>query len=386
MPTKNIAGSAVLTLMFVSLIIIYLYVPQNDLVTFLAVVIMAIGLVISLNGDWNEIGSLAVMSGILSVTAAYFAGQQLLDGFGAVAFPLVFGLLLLGFVRWVSTNTVPVPEDHAVLVSQFFSGNLRQLNPPFAPPLVPLLERPVATIPLYELSQDVRVEKINTSGTHNVDSVEVQIRYRVDKTRPQFALGNIPNRGRIQNEVAREMGRNLDQARLDTAFWETLLARQMKAEVDDIVRKVVYREAQNAVGAWSSRERLSEAVRQELHDLTRRWGIEVTDAKIDHFEVAEDRFRNADPARNEERENRARELDAKREATRIRLTGSAEAETEAARVSALLDALRAAGVPITEDIVNTILAAPDPLEMLLNEPLPVKPSANGKGDAGAPKR
>ena len=63
---KNpVAASAILALMFASLLVIYVVVPQNDLVTYLSVVIMAIGLVIAFVGDVDEIMMLAGLAGIV---------------------------------------------------------------------------------------------------------------------------------------------------------------------------------------------------------------------------------------------------------------------------------------------------------------------------------
>jgi regulator of protease activity HflC (stomatin/prohibitin superfamily) len=366
MATKYLAASLVLALMFFSLVAIYLVVPQSDLVTFLCVVIMAVGLIIALNGDWHEIGMMAVFAAIVSLVAFYFLGRQWIGGPGGLILPLIWFGVLAYVTRWISDNTVPVPEDQAVLVSQFFSGKLSRLMPPIAPPLVPLFERRIATIPLYDLSHDVAVEKINT-GSHDIPKITVQVRYRVererfaDPDRLEFALANIPNRGRIQNEIAKEMGRSLEKARLDIDFWERLLKKQMENEVDDIVRRVVFGTAPSAVVAWRSRADLSRLVLEHLRSITKEWGIEVIHVELDSFDVPEDRFRNADPEGKEEREDKRREREAKRDAQQIQITGEAEAEIEARRVHRIIEALKAADVKITPEVIAAILMPPDPL-------------------------
>lgn len=263
------AASLALGLMFVSLVVIYLTVPQSDAVTLLCIVIMAVSLIIALIGDWNEIGTMAALATLTSLMAAYFLGRDMLGDAGSIIVPLGWGGVLLYIFRWISSHTVVVPEDHAIMVARFYSGSLYRLQPPLAPPLIPLLERRVATIPLYELSHDVKVAKINTGGSHSIDEVEVHLRYRVKN--PEFALANIPNRGQIQNEVAREMGRDLEQARLDVAFWEKLLARQLAHEVDDIVREVIFAETKSATDAYQKRQHISREVFRRLNELTQRW-------------------------------------------------------------------------------------------------------------------
>jgi len=374
------AASLVLGLMFVSLIVIYLSVPQSDVVTFLSVVIMAVSLIIALNGNWNEIGMMAAFAALVSLIAAYFFGRDTLGNVGSVVFPLAWTGVLLYVFRWISSRTVVVPEDHAIMVARFYSGTLYRLTPPLAPPLIPLLERRVATIPLYELSQDVKIEKINTGGSHSIDAVEVHLRYRVDS--PVFALGNIPNRGQIQNDVARQMGRELEQARLDVAFWEKLLARQLREEVDDIVREVIFSETKSAVVAYQDRQRISQEVFRRLNELTHRWGVVVTRVDIDYFEVPEDRFRSANPEAAIERETRMREIEAEREARRIRVTSEAEAHAEAERVRSIVRALRAEGVDVSPEMISAILLPDWSVEAeALLPPAGPRP-ATGKPDNG----
>ncbi len=362
------AASLALGLMFVSLVIIYLTAPQNEMVTLLCVVIMAVSLLIALNGNWNEIGMMAAFAALTSLMASYFLGRDVLGDTGSIVFPLLWIGALLYVFRWISSHTVVVPEDHAIMVARFYSGSLYRLQPPLAPPLIPLLERRVATIPLYELSHDVKVAKINTGGAHSIDEVEVHLRYRVQN--PEFALANIPNRGQIQNDVAREMGRDLEQARLDVAFWEKLLARQLEHEVDDIVREVVFAETKSATEAYEKRQHISQQVFHRLNKLTQRWGVVVTRVDIDYFSVPEDRFRKEGP------------LD--KEVKRILETSKAEAQAEAERIRNIVQVLRAEGIEITPEIIGALLIPEwlGEIEALLPSPS-AKPANDRPGNGGA---
>jgi regulator of protease activity HflC (stomatin/prohibitin superfamily) len=365
------AASLALGLMFVSLAVIYLTVPQSDTVTFLCIIIMAVSLIIALNGNWNEIGMMAAFATLTSLMAAYFLGRDVLGAAGGVVFPLGWVGVLLYIFRWISNHTVVVPEDHAIMVARFYSGSLYRLQPPLAPPLIPLLERRVATIPLYELSHDVTVTKINTRGSHSIDEVEVHLRYRVRN--PEFALANIPNRGQIQNEVAREMGRELEQARLDVAFWEKLLARQLKHEVDDIVREVIFAKTESARDAYKDRQIISNEVFHRLNELTQRWGVIVTRVDIDYFNVPEDRFRTPDP-----------DGPVKQEVKRILETSKAEAQAEAERIRNIVRVLRDEGIEISPEIIGALLIPEWTGEIeALPPPSVAKPSSIGPGNGGA---
>ncbi|MCS6940756.1 MAG: SPFH domain-containing protein [Roseiflexaceae bacterium] len=365
------AASLALGLMFVSLVVIYLTAPQSDTVTLLCVVIMAVSLIIALTGNWNEIGMMAGLATLTSLMAAYFLGRDVLGDVGSIVFPLGWGGVLLYIFRWISSHTVVVPEDHAIMVARFYSGTLYRLQPPLAPPLIPLLERRVATIPLYELSHDVRVAKINTGGSHSIDEVEVHLRYRVKN--PEFALANIPNRGQIQNDVAREMGRDLEQARLDVAFWEKLLARQLAHEVDDIVREVIFAETKSATDAYQKRQHISREVFRRLNELTQRWGVVVTRVDIDYFSVPEDRFRSPDP-----------DGPVKQEVKRILETSKAEAQAEAERIRNIVRVLREEGIEISPEIIGALLIPEwtGEIEALLPPPA-AQPSGEKTGNRGA---
>ncbi len=364
------AASLALGLMFVSLVVIYLTVPQSDAVTLLCIVIMAVSLIIALIGDWNEIGTMAALATLTSLMAAYFLGRDMLGDAGSIIVPLGWGGVLLYIFRWISSHTVVVPEDHAIMVARFYSGSLYRLQPPLAPPLIPLLERRVATIPLYELSHDVKVAKINTGGSHSIDEVEVHLRYRVKN--PEFALANIPNRGQIQNEVAREMGRDLEQARLDVAFWEKLLARQLAHEVDDIVREVIFAETKSATDAYQKRQHISREVFRRLNELTQRWGVVVTRVDIDYFSVPEDRFRSPDP-----------DGPVKQEVKRILETSKAEAQAEAERIRNIVRVLREEGIEISPEIIGALLIPEWTGEIEALLPPPAASSSERPGNRGA---
>src|SRR6266508_2886203 len=236
MAIRKVAASAVLGLLFLSLLVIYLLLPLNRLVLFLAVLIMLVSLIVAQSQRWRDIGVMAVFAALVSVVAAALTGRNVFGSFGSVLVPILWALVLLGLFAWAQRNMLMVPRDRAILVVNRYTGSLHNVDGPIAPPLIPSIERRMAVIPLYELSQDVRVEKVNTKR-FNVDSIHVHIHYRVaDATR---ALRGIPNRSQVQSQIAKGMSMDLRKARQDITFWEKLLGNQMALEVEDIVREVV---------------------------------------------------------------------------------------------------------------------------------------------------
>jgi len=70
MSIKNTAVSAVLGLMFLSLLIIYLITVPSPLITFLSVLIMLVGLIMAQSNNWRDIFILAAISVIMSMRTA----------------------------------------------------------------------------------------------------------------------------------------------------------------------------------------------------------------------------------------------------------------------------------------------------------------------------
>lgn len=355
MAIKNVATSAVLGLLFVSLVAIYLLIPTNNLVLSLSVLIMLVSLIVAQSRGWREIGAMAVFAALVSLVAAALVGNELFGSFGRVALPVLWLFALFAMFSWMQRSMLTIPRDRVILITNSYSGGVRQAEGPIAPPLIPGVDRRLAEIPLYNLSTDVRIEKINTSARHNVDAIETHVRYRIKD--PKIVLSGIPNRSQAETEIAKGLGKPLREARLDVAYWEKLLDRQMREEVEDCVRAVIFSNvtAQNAIDIYNKREDLAETARARLVEAVQRWGIEVIEFEFDKVEVNPDVSRGINKAKVIEEETALEEIKAKREATRIRLTGSAQAEAEAARVAEMVKAMRASGVELSPDVLREIV-------------------------------
>jgi|GEM_PF-914089 len=396
MTIRNIAASLVLGLLFVSLVVIYLVTQQNNtgLVTFLSVIIMAVGLMIALNGGWREIGVMGIFAALVSVVAARFVGQARFGSLGGVVIPILWlGVLVLVF-RWISRNKLVVHGDRATILQNVYTGSLHVVPPPLAPPPLPQMQRIAAVIPKYELSQDVRVDKINTQSGQNIDLIVVHVYYRVIEplTALSFREGSgIPNRGRAQEKIAKDMNQDLAVARRDVAFWERMLNQQIETAVDDIVRNVIWswdivqvskiadvpaahgadterpangaapaqppadKPPPGAVDAYKEREQLSSEIRQQLIAQVASWGVKIRDLQLERVEVDPKRFEALARKKIQERETEDAELKAKREATHIKLVREAEAKAEAQRVEELVKSLHDAGIDLPPEKLKEIV-------------------------------
>lgn len=424
MQTRPSAASAslALALMFLSLLVIYLVVPQTGIVTTISVLILVLTLIMGLVGDASDVRVMTGVSAAVSLVAAGFLGDAWLGLAGRILVPAAWFIFLWWFFRQLNANTLVIPEDHAVMYAPFLSSSVYQVDPGHTQP-VTFLDRQVATVPLYELTLDAKVQNVNTRAANDIDLIEAHVRYRV--TDPARALVGIPNRGQIQTEVARSMGMSLARARLDVAFWENLLRRQMEAEVDDIVRAVVFRASPppgdhtlldrdgapmkedmlraargSVLEAYLDRVRLSHEVLIELRVLVSRWGVNVTHLDLDFYKLRDDfvkGVRMGGLPGELERERMKKEAEAKNDALYVELVGGKEAAIETRRIRELIDAISEQfGDQLTpamiEEIVVTALrtAGNNPLrEMvypgLFDENRSEKPQGGGGSSDGARK-
>jgi hypothetical protein len=374
-PSANLA----LALMFLSLIVIYLVVPQTGIVTTISVLLLVLTLIMGQVGDPGDVRVLTGLGSLMSLIAAGFLGDAWIGTPGRILVPALWFLVLLYAYRRLRANTLVIPEDHAVMYAPFLSSQVYQADPGQTVPFT-VLDRSVATIPLYEQTLDTKVENVNTRGFHNIDMLEVHVRYRVSD--PARALIGIPNRGKIQNDVAKEMGVSLARAQLDPAFWEKLLARQMAEEVDDIVRSVTFnmhkaepRAIHDKAGdlieepdakplrgtmleAYLNRGTLSAAVLRNLKVLVSRWGVAVTHLDIDLYRLDREMVGRLmdSPDRKLAREQKEKQAAAANDAYYVELVGGKEAEVEAQRVRALVEALQdTLTTPLPADVLEEIV-------------------------------
>jgi regulator of protease activity HflC (stomatin/prohibitin superfamily) len=370
MSIKNAAVSTVLALMFLSLLTIYEISAPNRLITFLSVLIMLVGLIMAQSRSWRDIGILASVSVLVSMVAIWLLAIPRLGRVGTLIALLLWSALLFVLFTSARRTIVPLPRDRAIVIRNIFTGQVHLADGPIAAPNLPFMEQVIAIIPLYELSVDVKVERINTVGP-NVDSIDTHIRYKVNE--PLRALSGIPNLSQAQNEIAKEASKDLADAReaskdpgaarREVVFWEKLLNRQMHDEAEDILYSVIFESGQNPLAVYAQRNDLTDVATDQLQEHVSRWGVRIIALEFERVDVNPEVRRGINKANMRLDDTELREIEAKRDATRIRTVLGAEAEVEGERIKAIIAALKESGVEITPDLIVRVLTAASDWQM-----------------------
>jgi hypothetical protein len=357
---KERANTYVLGLLLASLLAIYLVSGASFNITVLGVILLAFGLYIAVDGDWNELVVLAALSALVSLIAVFLVARARLGTIGAVILPLVWAIMLFFLGRWMLRGIRPVPrvevdpEYPAYVITR--GGDRRLYSAP--PPLViPFFQRIVAVIPRKTLIEEINVDDVNVVPGHNVDRITVHVRYKIVDPLEAYVHASQTT----LDEAARKTGKSLEEARLDVTFWERLFEDHLlKLDVAKAVREVAFQQGTGAHILYRDRVSLAEQVLERLNELVDEWGAKVEIVEMDAFKVDGERFRNADPERRRTIEFAEAEHNAKMEAERLRRVLGSEVEAEAQRVRAIIEALRQSEVEITPDVViRAIRAASD---------------------------
>jgi hypothetical protein len=390
---KNIASEAIMGLLFGSLLVIYLVVPPGDLVTFLCVITLAISLIIALTGDWGDLVIVGIFAAIVSLVAAYFLGRTLhLGTIGGLLLPILWlGVLFMAY-RWIVAHWMVVPSDRVFLVRSGYSRDI-YIAPP--PPLRLPRDRIVARIPLYNLSSDIEIKKVNTQTGHDIQVIAAHLHFRVtSRLDAKKVLTSLINRDQEQTDLAKAMGKPVYEAREELVFWERLIIRLVEATTEDIVREVIFEQGGKPVDAYKRREELADEALRQLNGRIHHWGLEVTLLDFERVEIDPERFKAAFLEQSLERETRVERIKAEREATRVKMMLEAEVDAEARRVTSIINALRDSGLDITPDLVLRAMRATSDWVMegdytLLPPPTPPTPPApkpsGDRKDGGAKK-
>jgi regulator of protease activity HflC (stomatin/prohibitin superfamily) len=341
--------------MFVSLVVIYL-VAKSPLVSVISVLIMTISLVATLYDRWRQIAAIALLATLVSLIAAHLLGNARYGNVGGVLVPMLWCLVLFLMFVWFQRNLLPVPTDRAILVRNVYTSNVKILTPPVAPPLLPFIEQRIAVIPLYTLSADTSVDKINTKAGYNIDSVKIHTHFRVaDRATANLVMHSLTNRGHALQDRAKAMHQELEVARTELVFWERVIIEQLEDALDDATRDVIFEEAQNPVDAYTRRAELAQMIQERLAQRVNEWGIRIAALDIDRMDVDAERFKAANKEKSRRTEREDAQAKAEREAMRNKITREAEAAAEAERIARIVSALHTSGVNLSPEVIEEIV-------------------------------
>jgi regulator of protease activity HflC (stomatin/prohibitin superfamily) len=225
---------------------------------------------------------------------------------------------------------------------------------------MPFMEEVIAVIPLYELGTDARIDRINTLGP-NVDAIDLHIRYKVKD--PLRAFGGIPNKGEVQLAVAKDLGRDVNEARRDVLFWEKLLNNQIKAEAEDILYDVIFDSGHNPLVVYAQRDEITDTAFDRLQEHVSRWGMQMITLEFQRIDINPDVRRAINKVNTRLDDTELKKIEAERDATRIRYVLGAEVELEAERVRAIITALKDSGVDVTPELIVKAIEATSDWQM-----------------------
>jgi hypothetical protein len=379
MSIKNTAVSAILGLMFLSLLTIYMISAPGPLITFLSVLIMLVGLIMAQSSSWRDIVILAAVSVIVSMVAIALVVSARLGSVGTVIALLLWGLILFTLFSSARRSIIPLPRDRAILIRNLFNGHVRRAEEPIVGLNLPFMEQIIAVIPLYELHEDLKVNSLNANATHNVDEIVGWVNYTV--VDPLLVVRGMPNRTQAQDKLAGDMKMSVHDARQNLAFWERLLGELMRHEAEEIAREVFHNNgfAQNILDIYRNRHDVALAIMDQLNVYVRRWGVKVSQLEIDSVKFDREVARGINKVAVREDETMLRKIEAERDATRIRTVLGAESDIEGERIRTIITALKESGVEITPELVIRVVATisdwqmEGDLSLLTQNPIQVPP-------------
>lgn len=345
-------ANILLLLLLLCLLPVFLATQRPEVIG-LGVLLLAAGFFLAYTRQPRGLEILAVLVLVLSFVGVAFWGRLLAGTNGAYCLVGLWSLLLVGAVALFYRRAVLVERGQILVINQLPENRIVVWNEGLHRPLRPFVERRMAALPAYELTQECVLEQVNTRSLFNVDRLEILVRYQV--AQPRAVVVNFPNREQAYDQLARERGLpREDDTDEQVAFWTELIRRQMELEIEQATRSVIANVA-GPTEVATERETYARLIRQRLEASVRRWGIHILDVRLLDVVIAPERVRMVNRDKILERERADARRRAEMRAEEILLTGQAQAEATARMVAEMVKALQQQGTTLTTDEIERIV-------------------------------
>lgn len=160
----------------------------------------------------------------------------------------------------------------------------------------PGIDRVLMKLPLGPQRTSTTVERLNTSEHDDIQTITASIDYHLDRDGWK-RLRNMPNRARLYNEAAEQLGVNGSETGVNLACHEHVFASLIRQEFDRLLRKIVSsnpcyaKDIERSRGLHqfdksncSTREELTRAVRDALQEALDRWGLAIDNVSITYID------------------------------------------------------------------------------------------------------
>ncbi len=358
---SRLSPSVLVIIMMVSLLFIFLGPGEQDrlLVGIITLVILALGLFLAFSGGTIEQREtsrrmLGILTGFSALACAALLGQWKLNNnlIGFICAPVLLAALYMGFIALVSRSGLNV-EEGEILISQRRMDHQHVIRPPgLHSPMVAGLEQGIAIMPSYNIETDVTLENIDTKYLHRVSLISVDTCSRIIQHYPErpnqrlpvelryegfLRLPNhYPNRDRVFKQIAEELGKPVDEARMTADFWIKAIQLQIAHDVDEELRDIIHNYAFPTEDGGTTflgptdisarRAQIAAVLKERLQEKVQHWGVEMLEVSLTQVELDPERIKFFYKDRILEAQEREARLQAEIEALRKRIVAKAEQE------------------------------------------------------------
>lgn len=241
---------------------------------------------IAIMGSVLAISSVSII--MVCVEAVFLFNQPLLLLLAPVlvgVFLGVYGALLTSFQK----SLMVVSGNMLLNVRNNLFGNKSIRGPNRILQHKWLFDQSSQLIPLYDMSNDVTVNEVNTRDMRTVD-VTVYVRYALMNTDEQpaekqwFKVFNIPNRDRTFGTVSAALNMNAPDM-MKPAFWAKLFEHLIEQEIERLIREQVYEKLAILVQRGEKCKQFEQHLQQALQAKVAPWGLHVKELSFKKIDL-----------------------------------------------------------------------------------------------------